>query len=291
MRRAFTLIELLVACHPKPRRRTTRSAFTLIELLVVIAVIAILAALLMPALESARDSARSVLCTSNLKQMWLGFDAYAMDNSDCIPPSFVPGGSGRDWAWHMKIGETRAFGSPMSYTGTQPNNPCLSLSGIRSWPIFECPAEPRSEAADMCGSTYWLNDRCRGSYAMNISFCTNNGARRVRAGWSKGPQAAPWTGKFGQAGIVMDCQDFGLGGIDFHFNGWVDYPDPTYPLAKGYFWHAFRHPRSSANMLYWDGHVEPVRPFFMTGVYVNQDFYLTAPPAEYPAPIDWSQFP
>jgi len=73
------------------RRRA--SGFTLVELLVVIAIIAILAALLTPALHRAKENSRRTHCTNNLRQIGLGIQMYRQDNNDRPPLYLVNPGS------------------------------------------------------------------------------------------------------------------------------------------------------------------------------------------------------
>lgn len=79
-------------------QRSTRQ-FTLLELLVVIAIIAVLAALLLPALDQARERGRRVVCMNNMRQIYIGFANYTDDNDGGAPSTPNWDISGNSWAW------------------------------------------------------------------------------------------------------------------------------------------------------------------------------------------------
>ena len=117
-----------------------KKKFTLIELLVVIAIIAILAAMLLPALSSARLSAKNAACLTNLKQLLLAQQQYAADWNGCIRPSVLDGSSSTWWGKSI-----RSYVYADGEINTRPN------TDSQNWQAFRCPAEGRGFAVEQTG--------------------------------------------------------------------------------------------------------------------------------------------
>ena len=109
-----------------------RNPFTLLELLVVIALIAILAAMLLPALSKARDKARAISCTSNLKQLGIYMNMYATDQNDVIPQvdSNLASAQGK---WQDCLA---------TFDASKPLADWLHMPSGKLRPLFRCPAGP-----------------------------------------------------------------------------------------------------------------------------------------------------
>lgn len=120
-------------------RFIARHCFTLVELLITIAIIAMLAALLLPALKNAKDASKSVMCKNNLKNLGMAFLNYSMDNNEYVVEYIF---DGRIWSGRIITQE---------YMGISDFEPGYSHAGI-----------PRVSTAAICP----MNN---GRYVNNIS--------------------------------------------------------------------------------------------------------------------------
>ena len=112
-----------------------------IELLVVIAIIGILAAMLLPALNQAKQRAQTIVCLNNLKQLQLCFHLYAADNADYMPPNNfvydittdqpIAGNAGPSWCTNVAPYDPSPVGIQNGLLFTYNN----------SFGIYRCPAD------------------------------------------------------------------------------------------------------------------------------------------------------
>ncbi|MFO0978875.1 MAG: DUF1559 domain-containing protein [Planctomycetaceae bacterium] len=160
---------------------TSRSrGFTLIELLVVIAIIAILVALLLPAVQQAREAARRTQCKNNLKQIALAVHNYestygAFPPSMAINPAVT---SNSSWSIHGRIMpylEQVNLYNQIDLSKAWGNFPVISNFRV---PVFACPSDPKSDRARDTGTNgIFLMPTCYGfNFGTWLVFNPANGA-------------------------------------------------------------------------------------------------------------------
>lgn len=124
----------------QPRSFLNRSGFTLIELLVVIAIIALLLAIFVPVTRTARERGQRAVCLSNLRQLTMGWIAYADDHDGKLVSGTAGGVTIRNHRWKLEGWVGRAFQFPKSRTALIENPAKGPL-----WPylqdvdVYRCP--------------------------------------------------------------------------------------------------------------------------------------------------------
>lgn len=215
------------------KQRTNLGGFTLIELLVVISIVALLISILLPALRSARDVARTIQCASHLRQLGMAEAMYESDYQGWAPAARAgmphPAGWNNIWIWSW---------ATMGYVGLSTGTSEGRMAIQHTTTIYRCPvAEPRWLAAGITMTS--------GSYSMNVEgpLWTYNGTPAppdpAKNQWVRGDDVVTRAST-----LMLADGNLAGGAIQSHtyVSSATQKPEPV-------------HRGDAINALYWDAHV------------------------------------
>lgn len=214
--------------------------FTLIELLVVIAIIALLLAIIMPSLQKAKESARKIVCRSNLKTQFLACTLYVDDYDDTLPKT-TQAASYIYWTWGGKQGLESGTTEQIKFL-----NPYIGRTGkVESdddesvLTVFKCPSDKGMYQGD---DGYWATDRLPTWWdTVGVSYHYNSHAL------NNDQQRGLWGKKYTRVQSPARCILAGDGAMVAYF---LD----ANPFQYGY-WHNKKE-LGWSNNVFVDGHID-----------------------------------
>jgi prepilin-type N-terminal cleavage/methylation domain-containing protein/prepilin-type processing-associated H-X9-DG protein len=163
----------------------SRRCFTLIEMLVVIAIIAVLAAMLLPALGSARERGKQISCLSNTKHFAIAFQAYAYDHDTRLPGVNRPiDPGGYPISWYYSLSEYLSF----EYSDHVAD---VSVTAPRRWDkfpdIWDCPTAVKPSSEELWTSPPGSSSSFWKPYDHNWNVIGYNNTAAYPTPWGRDP--------------------------------------------------------------------------------------------------------
>jgi prepilin-type processing-associated H-X9-DG protein len=234
-----------IAMIVRPYCARGTGAFTLVECVAVISIIALLAALLLPALATSKITAQSTVCRNNLKQLQLAWHSYAQDHNDALPPNI----SRRVQFDQVNVEGSWVLGNAVVDTNIDNLKRGVLYHYIEAGAIYHCPADSSTvlDRPDLVRTrsysmSLWLNVDL-------VSFGNADLATTDPYNWHKlsqirnPPPSQTW--------VLIDEHPLSI-------------DDGVFLIARGNdygHWSSYRGDRhnNGANLSFADGHVEPYR--------------------------------